>query len=65
MLVNLEPASNIKEANFDAPENAPPPMLVTFDGMVMEVKLDAPWNMAPSMLVTPDGIVTEVSADAP
>jgi len=52
MPVNLEPASNITEVNFDAPANECCSMVVTFAGMVMEVKAVAPWNAAIPMLVT-------------
>ena len=38
-------------------------MLVTPDGMVIEVKLDAFRNAKSPMLVTVDGIVTEVKND--
>ncbi len=65
MLVNLESASNIREVNFDAPKNAPSPMLVTFDGIVIDVKPVIPWNVAPRMLVTDDGIVIEVKPVIP
>ena len=59
ILVNLEPGANITEVNFDAVPNAPDPMVVTLDGMVMEVKLVA-MNAPFPMLVTPSGMLTDV-----
>ena len=44
MLVNLEPASNIIEVNAVAFRNASSPILVTPNGMLMEVKLVASLN---------------------
>ena len=40
-------------------------MLVTFDGILMDVNFDAPENVLAPILVTPDGMVMEVNANAP
>ena len=40
------------------------PILVTDDGIVIEVKPVIPWNALAPMLVTDDGIVMDVTPDA-
>ena len=57
MVVTL--AGMVTEVKFVVTMNAPSPMLVTPDGMLMEVKPERA-NALYSMLVTPDGIVMEV-----
>ena len=46
------------------PKKALVPMLVTADGMVIEVKPIIPWNALDPMLATVDGILMDVTPDA-
>ena len=44
--------------------NALASIVITLDGIVIEVKLVAPWNVLEGMLVTPCGIIIEIKLDA-
>ena len=59
------PASTLRLVKLEQLENAPFPMLVTDEGMVMLVKPVQPWNAHPSMLVTDEGMVMLVKPVQP
>ena len=66
--VILRPSNSVDAANVVVviPEfrNASEPMLVTDDGMVIDVKPVIPWKAFAPMLVTVDGIVMDVTVVA-
>jgi len=65
MILGLRPSKNVDSAKIAVvipdPRNASDPMLMTDDGIVMDVKPVIPWNAFAPMLVTDDGIVIDVT----
>jgi hypothetical protein len=68
MILGLRPSKNVDSSKMAVviPEfrKALGPMLVTDNGIVMDVKPVIPWNALSPMLVTDDGIVIDVTPDA-
>ena len=68
MILGLRPSNSVDSAKIALvipdPWKAFAPMLVTDDGIVIDVKPVIPWKALAPMLVTDDGIVMAVTMDA-